>query len=103
VKAGEAVGILTRTPFRQPLAVERRQRSLGDSDDCCGLSTAAISIAPHTVNRRRRRVTDPAGPNSARLGFALPVIERAAGGPKHADAPEADCACRICDTSADLA
>ena len=33
--------------------------------------------------------------DSARLGLALPVIERAAVGPKHANAAEADRACRI--------
>src|SRR6516165_8429878 len=52
---------------------------------------------------RRRRANDPAGPNSASLGLALPIIERAAAGPKHANAAEADRACRIGDASADFA
>src|SRR5262249_16181429 len=41
--------------------------------------------------------------NSARLGFVLPVIQRAAAGPKHADATEADWVCRIGDTGANFA
>jgi len=54
--------------------------------------------------RSRLNLSDAsAGPNSARLGLALPVIERAASGPKHANAAEADRACRIGDASADFA
>ena len=53
--------------------------------------------------RSRLNLSDAsAGPNSARLGLALPVIERAASGPKHANAAEADRACRIGDASADF-
>src|SRR5690349_5095711 len=44
-----------------------------------------------------------AGPNSAGLGLAFPVIQRAAAGPKNANAAKADQACRIGDTGGDLA
>ena len=46
-----------------------------------------------------RRPPERMPSNSARLGLALPVIERAAVGPKHANAAEADRACRIGDAS----
>ena len=53
------------------------------------------SMEHHVVYAPSRKTNDPARPDSARLGLALPVIERAAVGPKHANAAEADRACRI--------
>src|SRR6516162_11560454 len=50
-----------------------------------------------------RRPPERMPSNSARLGLALPVIERAAVGPKHANAAEADRAYRIGDASVDFA
>src|SRR6516225_2682736 len=51
----------------------------------------------------QRRVRKPSVPQRRSEISALPVIERAAAGPKHANAAEADRACRIGDASADFA
>src|SRR5499427_7976418 len=63
-------------PVRGPYSRGYRRRRLK--------SRVAIPLAaPSRVRLPAGRMT--AGPNSARLGLALPVIERSAAGPEHAD------------------
>src|SRR6516164_848333 len=79
-------------PFVPPSSVANAQNSLSQERDRWFESGSL-----------RRRVRKPSVPQRRSEISAFPVIERAAAGPKHANAAEADRACRIGDASAGFA
>src|SRR6516165_11300350 len=83
---------LTSPPFVPPSSVANAQNSLSQERDRWFESGSL-----------QRRVRKPSVPQRRSEISAFPVIERAAAGPKHANAAEADRACRIGDASAGFA